>query len=479
MFAAVGGSPPKLSRREREVAQLVAEGLTSKEIGRRLFISERTAEGHVEQIRGKLGFRTRSQIAAWVASDGGTAQAPIQPTSVAPRPAMTLSAPRMWLWSAGGAMLLVAAIVIAATILVPGLNSGPSGPRIDTFAGTGLASLSPDGLQARSTGMIFPNGLVVGPTGDVYIADGDRVRVVRGDSRVYTIAGTGVDGFTGEEGPALTAALQIASPGAGELTGMAVDTKGDVFVSDTGNDRVREITAEGRLVTVAGAGAPAGHSFRTPPPADLGDGRAAIDAVLSQPRGLAIDATGNLLIADTADNRVRRVDANGMITTIVGDGTMGWGGDGGPAEKASLSLPQGLAVDPQGDLFIADTGNERIREVKDGVITTVAGNGNSGFSGDGGNGVKAMVNLPLGLASDSRGNLYIADTGNFRVRKLDLSGNITTVAGNGQEGFAGDSRSAQAAMLDLPVSVAVGASSVLYIADSANNRVRSVRLTQT
>lgn len=477
MGAPLKTAPAKLSRREREVAKLVAEGLTSKEIGQRLFISERTAEGHVEQIRNKLGFRTRSQIAAWVASDGSSAPA----APVAPTPAMAAPASRpdrgvirRWLWWSGSAMAAAAIVILVATEVIPRFNQ-ETGPPIETFAGTGSASLSSDGAKARDTSLIAPNGVLVDKNGNVYIAEGNRVRVVGNDGRVVTVAGTSGQGSNGDEGLALNTAFRIGSLGIAEVAGLALDAKGDLFVADTGNDRVREITPDGKMLTVAGSGQP-GQSFSSPSPSDVGDGGPGTRAWLARPRGLAFDEAGNLYIADSGDNRVRKLDPNGTITTFAGTGAPGWTGDGGPAAAAELAFPQGLAFDPQGNLYIADTGNEVIRKVSAGVITTVAGDGSSGFRGDGGPGLKAELNLPLGLAVDSRGNLYIADAGNQRIRRLDLSMTITTVAGDGESADSGDSRPAGRSALNLPVSVAIGNPLDLYIADSANNRIRLVHL---
>jgi DNA-binding CsgD family transcriptional regulator/sugar lactone lactonase YvrE len=473
----VSTAPPKLSRRESEVAKLVAEGMTSREIGEKLFISERTAEGHVEQIRNKLGFRTRAQIAAWVAAGASTGSPPA-PTPVArevQRSPVNQRVARRWIWVAGGSMALIALGIVTVTLLVPALTVAAPGPRIETFAGTGFISVSPEGKPARSTDLIAPDGIAVGNTGEVYFADGNRIRVVGSDGHVNTVAGTGAPGFFGDQGPALTARLSIGAGGSAEVIGLAIDRKGDIFFSDTSNDRVREITPDGIIRTIAGGGR-AGSSFQGPPPSDVGDGRPGTKAILSQPRGLALDDSGNLYIADTLDNRVRRLDPNGIITTVAGNGAMGWSGDGLPANMAELSAPEGLAVDAAGNLFVADTANERIRKITDGVISTVAGTGSSGFSGDGGPGPKAKLNVPMGVAVDNRGNLYIADAANFVVRKLDLSGTITSVAGNGQAGFDGDSGLATSAMLNVPVAIAITGSGDLYISDSGNNRIRLVRL---
>lgn len=480
---AASSAPPRLTRREAEVAKLIAEGLTSREIGQRLFITERTAEGHVDQIRNKLGFRTRSQIAAWFAAQG--AAAPAQQPAPAPtsppvriwtrsgRSRRELALARRWIWANGVAMGLLALGIVIVTIVIPALAPGP---RIETYAGTGIGSLSAEDQPRLATNLIGPNGLVVSGSGEIYFADANMIREASLDGRVHTVAGSGSPGFDGDGGPAIQATLNIASGMTPELVGFAIDSRGDLFFSDTGNNRVREITPDKTIRTVAGSGA-TGPLLGSPPPSDLGDGRPGIGAKLSQPHGLALDSNGDLFIADTGDNRVRMLDATtGIISTVAGDGSLGSGGDGGPASQAQLTAPEGLALDAQGNLFVADSGSERIREVTNGVIKTLAGNGSMGFSGDIGPATQASLSLPLGVAVDSRGNLYVADSGNNRVRKIDLSGQITTVAGNGRAGFSGDSTPATSAMLNQPAAVGVGSAADLYVADWGNNRIRIVQL---
>ena len=203
-----------------------------------------------------------------------------------------------------------------------------------------------------------------------------------------------------------------------------------------------------------------------------GDGGPATAAELSDPFGGAVDSSGNLYVADYGNARIRKVTSSGTITTAAGTGTEGYGGDNGAATRAELNYPIGVAVDSAGNLYIADTYNHRIRKVSNGVITTVAGNGTAGFSGDNGSATSAQLNYPYSVAVDAAGNLYIADYGNNRIREVS-GGVITTVAGNGTQGFSGDSGPAVNAQLSEPVSVAVRAGN-LYIADFGNNRIRSV-----
>jgi sugar lactone lactonase YvrE len=250
---------------------------------------------------------------------------------------------------------------------------------------------------------------------------------------------------------------------------VAVDAAGNLYIADTGNFRVRKVSAAtGVITTVAGNGTE-GYS---------GDGGAATSAEVSLLGGLAVDAAGNLYIADEGNSCIREVMAStGVITTVAGNGTPGYSGDGGPAVSAALSYPSGVAVDGAGNLFIADTGNNRVREVSasNGVITTVAGNGIADFSGDGGNATSAALYGPQGVAVDSTGNLFIADTFNSRIRKVSASTEvITTVAGNGTFGYSGDGGPAPLAALYNPQGVAVDAAGNLFIADTQNNRVREV-----
>ena len=483
----MGTTSIQLSRREREVAGLVADGLTNREIAERLFISERTAEGHVEQIRNKLGFRTRSQIAAWVSS-GNLAQQgrpsqelPVQPAApfrwrpTAPR------ATARWIWATGGVMAALAAVIIVATIIVPSLTTQPVGPHISTFAGTGVASFSADGLSPQQTALVSPSGVAIDQSGNVYIVEGNRVRKIAQGGVVDTVAGTGKWGYAGDGGSARSAQLALTGQAntvasAIDTAGLAVDASGTLYVSDTFNDRVR-LVAGGRITAFAGNGAPPQHLINFGPPTTLGDGGRAAVSILTAPHACALDASGNLFIADTIDNRIRRIDTRGIISTVVGSGTPGPSGDGGPPMAAELDAPQGLAFDQAGDLFIADTGNNRIREVTaDGsMIITVAGTGVRGFGGDGSDAKRARLDTPTGLAIDQAGNLYIADSGNNRVRRLDLAHKISTVAGTGHAGYTGDGGLATQAALDLPVAVAVDLNENLYIADDLNNRIRLVR----
>jgi sugar lactone lactonase YvrE len=212
-----------------------------------------------------------------------------------------------------------------------------------------------------------------------------------------------------------------------------------------------------------------------------GDNGSAINAKLNQPTAVAIDKTGNLYIADNGNHRIRKVAADGTITTFAGTGERGFGGDGGLAVKALFNRPYGVQVDPQGNVLIADQGNNRIRKITaDGRISTVAGNGTQDFSGDGGLATSASLSQPNDVTADKAGNLYIADSGNHRVRKVTPDGRITTIAGtgqlryNGESGYSGDGGRAIKARLNLPSEVIMDGMGNLYIGDFSNHTVRKI-----
>jgi len=242
---------------------------------------------------------------------------------------------------------------------------------------------------------------------------------------------------------------------------VAVDAQGNIFIADFEDNVVREVSANtGKISTVAGNGT-AGYS---------GDGGPGTASELNQPMGVAVDDSGHLFIADNGNGRVREVDlATGFITTVAGDGSHNYSGDGGPATDAALGAPSSVAVDASGDLFIADTTNFRIREVSaaTGMITTVAGNGQRGYSGDGAQATAAELNNPSGVALDKFGDLFIVDSGNFVIREVNVAtGVIATVAGDGHFGDGGFGGPATAAQFDPGGGIAVDAAGDLYIADS-------------
>ena len=249
------------------------------------------------------------------------------------------------------------------------------------------------------------------------------------------------------------------------VDGIAVAPNGDIYIARHGHNLISRIDQKGMLADVVGTGA-SGHS---------GDGGPALKAQLRVPAGLTFDADGNLYIADRDNHRVRKVDKKGIITTVAGNGTAGFSGDGGPATQASLNLPSGVVVDKKGNLYIADRSNDRVRMVNTkGIIQTIAGNGNEGYHGDNMPALKATLDKPFGLALDKDNNLYIADRGNNRIRKVDRSGMISTVAGDGGYYFIGDNGPAYRASIAGPTDVAVDGKGNIYIADRNNNRIRVV-----
>ena len=212
-----------------------------------------------------------------------------------------------------------------------------------------------------------------------------------------------------------------------------------------------------------------------------GDGGIGTSAQFANPFGIAVDSAGNVYVADQVNNRIRKITKDGNINTVAGNGTFGYTGDKGSATSAELANPQGVAVDSQGNIYIADTNNHVVRKVSGGTITTIAGNNAAGPGniGDGGPATNAQLFFPSGLAVDSSGNLYIADTGNSEIRIVKTDGTIKTFAGNGAQGLTGDNGQATAAELNAPTGVAVDSTGVLYIADTSNNRVRRVGLDGT
>ncbi|WP_030220130.1 NHL domain-containing protein [Streptomyces bikiniensis] len=331
---------------------------------------------------------------------------------------------------------------------------------ISTIAGTETAGSKGDDGPAVSAQLNGPYGLAVDSTGTLYSSDyfNHRVRKVTTDGKVSTVAGTGVAGYRGDNGPALSAQLNCPRE-------VAVDGAGNLYITDSANHRVRKVTPDGTISTAVGTGA-AGFG---------GDGGSATAARINYALGAAVDGDGVLYVSDHGNHRVRKVTADGKISTIAGTGTAGSRGDGGPAASAQLNRPYGLAVDGAGNLYIADADNHRVRKVApDGTISTVAGTGAAGFSGDGGPAASARLNLPVAVAVDSTGTLYLSDYRNHRVRKVAPDGTISTVAGTGSAGFGGDGGPAASAQLNNPFGLVVDCVDTLYIADHLNHRIRKI-----
>ncbi|WP_263364961.1 NHL domain-containing protein [Edaphobacter acidisoli] len=338
-------------------------------------------------------------------------------------------------------------------------------PRLPLVLRWALALMLTTPLAAQAAApLLLPSAIAYDSSGNLYIAEASRhdIRKLDPSGNITTIAGTGVQGFAGDSGPATAAELD--SP-----QGLAIDASGNIYIADTHNHRIREVkAANGNITTIAGTGA-AGNS---------GDSGPATAAELDLPTALAIDASGNLYIADTHNHRIREINAaTGIITTIAGTGTEGYSGDNGPATAAELDSPQGLAIDTTGNLYIADTHNHRIREViaTTGIITTIAGTGTAGNSGDSGPATAATLRLPRGIATDATGNLYLTDVTAQSVRKVNATtGQITTIAGSGTQGFSGDGSAATSATLDSPRAAAISPSGLATFADAANQRIRQL-----
>jgi hypothetical protein len=345
---------------------------------------------------------------------------------------------------------------------ISGTTSVAANEFITTVAGNGSAGYSGDGGQATAAALDDPSGVVLDSSGDLFIGDqqNNRVRKVNlATGVITTVAGDGIAGFSGNGGQATAAELQ------GPFS-LAVDNSGHLFISDMDNNRVREVNlATGVITTVAGGGN------------TLGDGGQATAAMLDVSAGVAVDASGHLFIADYWDSRIREVNlTTGIIVTVAGNGIAGYSGDGGRATAAALDCPMGVAVDASGNLYIAEQSN-RIRKVHlcTGIITTIAGNGVGGNSGDGGQATAAELFNPEAIAVDYAGDIVFADSNNNRIREVNqVTGIITTVAGNGTAGFSGDGGHATAAEIFDPTGLAIDSTGDLYVADRCNMRVREI-----
>jgi RHS repeat-associated protein len=328
---------------------------------------------------------------------------------------------------------------------------------IRTVAGTGVLGYSGDGGPATEAQLNDPRA-AVGPDGSIYISDSGnhRIRRIGPDGIINTVAGTGVAGYSGDGGPATEA--QLNNPR------VTLGPDGSLNIADSGNHRIRRIGSDGIITTVAGTGV-AGYS---------GDNGPATQAQLRNPQRVAGAPDGSLYISDRGNHRIRHVGSDGIITTVAGTGVAGYSGDNGPAAQAQLNNPI-AAVGPEGFLYISDRGNHRIRQVgPDGIITTVAGTGVAGYSGDGGPATEAQFTDPIATQITSDRSIYIADRGNHRIRRVAPDGIITTVAGTGVAGYSGDNGPATQAQIDSPIAGAVGRDGSLYISDSVNNRIRRV-----
>lgn len=339
----------------------------------------------------------------------------------------------------------------------------PSGI-INTIAGNGTGAYAGDGGFAIPAEIFNPRGVAVDSAGNVYLTDvgNNRIRKLTASTGIIsTIAGTGTAGYSGDGGPATSA--QINFP-----IGIVLDSAGNIYFADYNNNRIRKIAASTGIITTYAGNGTAGY---------LGDGGQATNAELNLPDALAIDSSGNIYVMEYGNQRIRKIASNGVISTYAGNGTAGFSGDGGPATSAEINSPNGLAVDSAGNLYIGDTANSRVRKVtaSTGVITTFAGNGTKGYSGDGGPATSAKIASPAGVAVDGAGNVYVEDFGNSDIREISASnGVISTIAGNGTQGFSGDGGPAINAELNFPIGIALDIARNIYIADLNNNRIRAI-----
>ena len=328
---------------------------------------------------------------------------------------------------------------------------------IKTIAGTGVLGFSNDGMVGTSAQLYAPINVAVDKGENVYVVDyyNVRVRKINGGDVITTVAGTGTGGYTGDSTLATSARINPQA--------VAVDKLGNLYIVDGIYSVVRKVNTLGIISTVAGTGI-LGYT---------GNGGPATSARFRGMRGIAVDTFGNMYIADAENNVVRKVNTAGIVSTVAGNDTAGYSGDYTPAINARLDSPYSVAVDLIGNLFITDYKNNVIRKVDtDGIITTYAGNGLYGHTGDNGPAASAELNGPAGIAVDTAGNLYIADANNNVIRKVDRNGIITTVVGNGSAGFGGDLGPALGANLHTPFGVAVDNYHNIIIADANNERVR-------
>src|SRR3954451_7543670 len=456
---------PRERSREREKLDRPQSGHNDESLPRRHSGEKaRHRRGRVNAVRSRPGqrsgcarhhrFRKRRQDEAVARTETAEARR-IHAASV--RGGLAPLQPEDARWAAGGfdpwqspppmrLRLSIGAAFLFAALFVPSAL-GASVVSIFTIAGPGSLN--------------GPQGVAAAPDGTVYVAGtiGQPTRKLDTNGRLSTIAGNGDSDFKGDGGPATSASFQ-------DPTALALGPDGSLYVTDTGNSRVRVIRPNGTIVTVAGV---FDQGFS-------GDGGPAASVQVNAPQGITVDPAGRVFFSDTGNNRVRVIRPDGTIATLAGNGSRGSAGDGGPATAAQLDAPNGLALASDGSLLIADSANNRIRRVGfDGRIATVAGNGGGGSGGDGGPATSAQLNRPVDVAAAPGGVFYIAEQGGNRIRRVDSSGTISRVAGTGAPRFGGDGRVVGSSYVNAPHALEVAPSGKeLLIADTDNNRVRYV-----
>jgi trimeric autotransporter adhesin len=332
---------------------------------------------------------------------------------------------------------------------------------ITTIAGNGTAGYLGDGGQATLSELNAPFGMCFDPAGNLYFGDAQnhRIRKISTSGIITTFAGTGVAGYNGNGGAATSA--QFNRP-----TDIVMDAAGNFYVADELNFVIRKITPSGIVSTYAGTNV-TGYS---------GDGGLATAAKLSRPNKVAIDQSGNIYISLYQDNVVRKVSTSGIITTVIGIGSAGFSGDGGLATSAAINQPGSVAFDNVGNIYFADEYNQRVRKVNasTGIITTVVGNGTAGYAGDGSLATSAELNYLEGICVDGVGNIYIGDKINNVIRKVNTSGIISTIAGTGTAGYSGDGGSALSALMHYPAEIIFDTGGNMYFSDGLNNVIRKI-----
>jgi hypothetical protein len=372
------------------------------------------------------------------------------------------------------------ASILIPLILVISCTSGDPDPdegrkasiaTIDTFAGTTFG-YSGDGGPAKAAQLGWINGLAIDTQGNLYIADGSAnvIRKVTASGVISTAAGVfpgfNVSGsnivvYAGDGGPATSARLNTP-------LWVAVDPSGNFFINDAANFALRKVDTNGVINTIAG-GREVGYNVDSGP---------AAGADFNNPYGIVTDVNGNLYIADRENHIIRKISTDGNISTIAGIAKQaGYSGDGGPATSARLNGPQNIAIDTDGTIYFSD--NEAvIRKISGGTITTIAGTGHGGFTGDGGPAIDAKLMGPRGIAIMPDGSLVFADAGNNRIRRITNDGKIDTIAGTGSAGYSGDGGPAEKAQISNPQGVVVDAEGNIYVAESGNAVIRIITLTK-
>lgn len=337
---------------------------------------------------------------------------------------------------------------------------------INLYSGNGTGGFAGDGGAAISAQLRLPSDIYLDPSGVKYIADANNhcIRKVMANGIISTVAGTGgTSGFSGDGG--LATAARLNQPGA-----VCLDGSGNMYIADATNHRIRKVDgATGIITTIAGTGTAT----------YTGDGGLATAATINFPYGIALDNAGNIYISESSSSVIRKITVStGIITTYAGTGTSGSTGDGGAATAARLNFPRDICIDASNNLYIADRVSNKVRKITaaTGIITTIAGTGTAGSTGDGGAATAARLRSPFGVTLDALGNIYIADATNNKIRKITAStGIISTFAGTGTGGYSGDGGDATLARLNFPTNVFADAS-YLYVVDNSNNRVRRIAL---